>query len=703
MEKTNTLATPKTSLTEIIDSSRLLLFSGKGGVGKTTFAASAAIELASTRQDLHVYLLSLDSSHSLSDMLKDEFDRRPVNENDQRDGLRISQAFCTRAKRLKGIANLDIIELDFAKLTKDFQDDYGTAIEGLVEQGTLLNDSDIAAFLDVSLPAMGELMALMEMAEILDSDSAARVFVDAAPTGHTLRLLQLPDFLRYLANILDLVDQRHQLVVSSMVGGTQPLSADELTLDKMESRSASLKRHLEDTQRSGSIIIALAERMVLAETVDMLNELEQKMVAVKAFIVNKVTQPGCSFCQDRLTLQRTYLEELVSAAGQLPVYVAPLMPSEPRSAPALTSLWHALQPPPAIFTPEASSKTEKIAKFKIEGRLSDYVDKRLELLIFAGKGGVGKTSLAASSGLVLAERHREKRILLASIDPAHSLGDSLGQALTTEPKQVEDNLFAAEVDAKFLLSEFKETYQSEVGDFVSSLLPGGSDGQASISCNTDKEIIDKLLDLETPDLDEFMVFRWLTRMRHQAHFDLIILDPAPAGHLLRFLQLPQIAKKWIKAFLSVINKHRAIEKTQNTVRELLSIIKAIGEFENEIKDPAKTALIAVGTPQEVVIAGMLSMLEQLKEQDVPLDAIVINMLRDNQTDCTFCHHLHEEQLAMVGSLKERAGQIPMARHEENAQSGTPIKFVLIPQANTEIQGKATLTLLGREMYGYGYG
>jgi arsenite-transporting ATPase len=241
-----------------------------------------------------------------------------------------------------------------------------------------------------------------------------------------------------------------------------------------------------------------------------------------------------------------------------------------------------------------------------------------------------------------------------------------------------------EVDAKILLAQFKEIYCREVNDFLEGLLPSAGGSSGGIRLTHDEQITEKLLNLETPDLDEFMVFRWLTQIKNQNHFDIILLDPAPAGHLLRFFELPGIAKNWIRALLTVINKHNAMEKTQETVRELLDLMKAITIFEAEIKKAEESALVAVATPQEVVLDGMLEMVDQLKHYGIRLDSVIVNMIRADHPSCILCHQLHLNQALKVDSISKYLSK-------QN--------FVQITQANREILGKPSLTLLGEELYG----
>ena len=110
------------------------------------------------------------------------------------------------------------------------------------------------------------------------------------------------------------------------------------------------------------------------------------------------------------------------------------------------------------------------------------------MLVFAGKGGVGKTTLACATALRLAKTYSGKRILLFSADPAHSLADCLNIPLGPQPKQAAPGLWAMEMDATADFAALKNQYRNELAQFLSQLMP-------NLDLTFDREVMERIMDL----------------------------------------------------------------------------------------------------------------------------------------------------------------------------------------------------------------
>src|SRR6476469_7856002 len=157
------------------DSLQLALFSGKGGVGKTTLSCGFARRWAKQFPEQRILLVSTDPAHSLGDVLQVEVSNQP--------------------HALADLPNLQVRSLDAGALLQDFKARYGRVLELLVERGSFVQGEDLSPVWDLSWPGLDELMGVLEIQRLLREGEADRVVVDMAPSGHTLNLFRLMDFL----------------------------------------------------------------------------------------------------------------------------------------------------------------------------------------------------------------------------------------------------------------------------------------------------------------------------------------------------------------------------------------------------------------------------------------------------------------------------------------------------------------------------
>ncbi len=148
------------------------------------------------------------------------------------------------------------------------------------------------------------------------------------------------------------------------------------------------------------------------------------------------------------------------------------------------------------------------------------------LLLFAGKGGVGKTTLATATALRLAQEYPEKRILVFSTDPAHSLSDCLDRPVGPRETPVAPGLTALEVDAEAEFEKLRSLYAADIAQLFSSLA-----GDISIDLAIDHQVIESVLDLSPPGLDEVMALTRALELLDAGQYDTLTLDAPPTGHL----------------------------------------------------------------------------------------------------------------------------------------------------------------------------
>lgn len=270
----------------------------------------------------------------------------------------------------------------------------------------------------------------------------------------------------------------------------------------------------------------------------------------------------------------------------------------------------------------------------------------LKLVLFGGKGGVGKTTCAASTGLYLA---KDFKTLLFSTDPAHSLSDSLGQKIGDEvvPVKGVKNLSVLEVSAEKALSKFRLEY----GDEIKKIL--------DTSTYLDQEDIDSMLALPIPGMDEVMGFKTIVDLIEEAKFDKYIVDTAPTGHALRLLTLPDLLDDWIKVMAKMRWKYRYMVETFSGKYKpdqgddfLLTMKKTVKKIENLLKDQSRCEFIAVTIPEDMAILETERLINNLNNYGIKVRQLIINNVLESK-DCGFCRERRKEQEKYINQIRKK--------------------------------------------------
>ena len=240
--------------------------------------------------------------------------------------------------------------------------------------------------------------------------------------------------------------------------------------------------------------------------------------------------------------------------------------------------------------------------------------------LFSGKGGVGKTSLAAASAIHYASIG--ERTLIVSIDPAHSLSDSFEKNLGSEPTEILKNLFAMELDAKKAL-ERESALTKRIHYFMR---------QAGLH---DIDILETL-----PGIDEVMAYDMLVEFIESGKYDRIIFDTAPSGHALRFLSIPKYMDEWLKKLycvmrqvlgtIQIVKKHSRIDipsyKIEHEERDrMLKIYQTL-------TNPEYTSICIVMIPEKMCIAETERLVAKLSSYGFQAKNIVVNQILPERED-----------------------------------------------------------------------
>jgi arsenite-transporting ATPase len=593
---------------------QLLLFGGKGGVGKTTAATATALHLASLYPEKSLLLVSTDPAHSLQDSFSGA----------------------------KPPLNMKVMELDAPAYLTDFKEKNRQRLMEIASRGTFLDEEDINRFMELSLPGMDELMAFLEISRWVKEKTYDVIVMDTAPTGHTLRLMAMPDLIRKWLEALDTLLAKHRYMKKLFHGSYERDDLDHF----IEGLAASVKEMenlLQDHKRCRFIPVMLAEALSIEETLDLIRELLRLRIGVEDVVINRLyPESPCLLCRHIRTSQlqelaRIFLEPVFS---KLRLWGVPMYPEEIRGMNYLRSFWAGLSIvalSPLSPTPGGNLLTLPPLTPRVDSPIPLPLPET-SMLIFAGKGGVGKTTLACATAIRLARAYTGKRILLFSADPAHSLADCLNMPLGTKPKPVVPGLWAMEMDATGDFVTLKNQYRKELAQFLSRLMP-------NLDLTFDREVMERIMDLSPPGIDELMALAAVMDLLTPEGYDLLVLDAAPTGHLIRLLELPEIIEGWLKAFFSLFLKYRNIFRLPGISLRLVRLSKDLKRLRAILRDPSQAALYGVSILTEMSFAETTDLVAACGRLEISVPCLFLNMATPDNPD-PLCGSLFQRESAV---------------------------------------------------------
>ena len=596
---------------------RMLVFIGKGGVGKTTCATACALHLALRSPGDSFLLVSTDPAHSLADSLGD----------------------------MTPPGNLQVLELDAERCLDAFRAQNSRPLEEIAAAGTFLDDEDIHRFLSLSLPGLDELMAFLEISGWVDTGRYSCIVVDTAPSGHAMRLLEIPQLLFKWIGMLDLLlaKRRYMRRVFAHSGRRDRLDS---YLADWKVRLRAVESLLLDPLRSQFIPVTIAEPMSVQETMDLLCELQHRKVPVPELIVNQLRPSGrCNFCSEMRVREWTQLRRLRTMPGAVSISIwgMDLLEEEVRGREHLLNFWTRTWPLGSAVEP--SENAVPACPGELESPALQLASS-LELVIFSGKGGVGKTTLACATAVHFAEARPHSRVLLLSTDPAHSTSECLQTGIGPSPVSILPNLSAMEIDAAAEFAALKEQYAQDIEAFLGAWARG-------FDMPFDRAVLEQLMDLAPPGLDEVMALMRMISIMGQDRYDLFLLDSASTGHLIRLLEMPDLVDQWLKAFFRLFLKYENILRLPRFSGRLVDLSKSLKTFRRLMVDPQRAALCAVGIPTWMALDETTDLLATCRRMGIAVPAIFLNLLTPPNGECRLCSRLMARE-ALVAQAFERA-------------------------------------------------
>lgn len=596
----------------------LLLFGGKGGVGKTTMACATALRLASERPGERVLLVSTDPAHSVRDCLG---------------SLELPE-------------NLEVAELDADAEHARFMAAHAQHLHEIANRGTFLDSEDIDGLLNLSLPGVDELMAFLRLAEWVESEEYGVVVVDTAPTGHALRLLAMPEFVEQWLEAMDALLAKHRYMLGLFGGRGRQVDAVEEFLEEMASRVEELGELLSDEDRCRFVPVMIAERASLEETEHLLTQLDEADIAAPEIVVNRLV-PADAGMDDRRRRQLHELSMLPELVGERSLFGCALDPD--LAQPEGLMLIPERMIDPAALTHSVKDRTGVGAGGCPDSDGVLPLSPGRSLYLVAGKGGVGKTTLAATLSLALRESAGGP-VLLVSTDPAGNLDQTLQVEVGDEPTNIAPGLDAMQIDAGADFAALQEQYADEL-EILIEKLSGGLD------LAFDREAMERLLDLAPPGLDEVMALERVIGFFDQQRYGAIVLDTAPTGHLLRLLELPELVTDWLNGLFKLFLKYQHIFKLPALQAKLVQLSRGVKALRAILADPSRSALVAVTIPTRMAVEETRDLVAACSRLEVALAGVVCNQVTpDGGGD--LAQRLREQERSFVDQARLVAGGTP---------------------------------------------
>lgn len=323
-----------------------------------------------------------------------------------------------------------------------------------------------------------------------------------------------------------------------------------------------------------------------------------------------------------------------------------------------------------------------------------------EYVLYGGKGGVGKTTMAAATGLASASAG--DRTLVVSTDPAHSLSDTYETVIGSRPERIREEipLFAVEIDPEEAMDAGVSLFGGEIdgegpfddedpfdgeapfeGQDGGGPLGGAMEGGLGDLLGGGESPLESLMSGAMPGADEAAAMQLLLEFLDDDRFDRVIVDTAPTGHTLRLLELPEVMDTMVGRVLKLRNRLSGLfdgltgmfggddDVSEQANADLEELQERIERLRVTLTDPALTDFRIVMVPEEMSVMESERLERQLDEFDIPVETVIVNRVMEpltdvtdavdagefvtpNLEDCAFCQRRWDVQQTALGRAQE---------------------------------------------------
>jgi arsenite-transporting ATPase len=509
---------------------RFIFFSGKGGVGKSTMSCATAVWLA--RQGFRTLLVTTDPAPNLSDIFGQEI------------GHRIAP--------IAGVEHLSAIEINPDAASEEYRDRIIAPLRGILDEQNLKGIRE-----QLDSPCIEEVAAFDKFIEFMDMPGYDVVVFDTAPTGHTLRLLELPS------------GWSEELAKggATCIGPSASLQSSKVKYDRAIAA-------LQDEQRTSFVFVLRPERLSIYETRRSVDELEDLGVQTSFLVINGVLPEAAAtdeFYRARYKQEQAIIRE-IHREFPIETVIVPQRSTEINGLPLLETVGAFLyegaeEGVRQTVTAAAAGATSRVLHDEAEILSLLKPKKGTRYLFITGKGGVGKSTIAIATAVYLAGKGY--RTLVLTTDPASHLPEIFGQELGNEPTRIRgvENLYATQIDPEVAWNEYTARILDAVKDE---------------SEETKKAVQE---DLSSPCAQEMAAFEKFMSYFDLNGYEIIIFDTAPTGHTLRLLEMPSDWKGFIdlgtltrKTSDATVNKYAHVIETMRNRDESTFVFVVYPEY-----------------------------------------------------------------------------------------------------------------------------
>ena len=517
-----------------INLTKYLFFTGKGGVGKTSTACATAITLAD--EGKKIMLVSTDPASNLQDVFNTNLNNKGIS--------------------IEGVPNLVVANFDPEQAAHEYKESVISPYRDKLPEAILKNmEEQLSGSCTVEIAAFNEFSNFITDKKV--QEDFDHIIFDTAPTGHTLRMLQLPSA---WSNFIS--ESTHGASCLGQLAGLE---------DKKEVYKTAVKT-LADKDKTTLILISRPENSPLKEGERASKELQDLGIKNQILVMNGVLNTkNDKLSNDIFIKQQNALENMPSTLKELQTFEIPLRPYNVTGLENLRS-----------FLKEDNIKlsTETLLSETIptlHDVIEDLYKSNKKVIFTMGKGGVGKTTMAAAIALGLSKKG--KKVHLTTTDPAAHLkfvlDESYGITLSSIDEKEELKKYQQEV-----LSKARETMSEEDIAYVEE-------------------------DLRSPCTQEIAVFRAFAEIVEKSENEVVVIDTAPTGHTLLLLDSTQ-------------SYHKEIQRSQGDIPE--SVKKLLPTLRNS----KETEVIIVTLAETTPVYEALRLEADLKRADINSKWWVIN-------------------------------------------------------------------------------